>query len=763
MFQQRRVVSTRAVRRLALCASIMTSLAWGQSNDPEAEKKPAHSEPQKSSLMEVVTVKGYQVSAATSATGIVTDLIDTPISISAVTSDFLKDTGSSQIMDAIGSLTGVTGQSNSGETLGNFSVRGYAVAPQIDGFDSLSVASGIGSSVGIDRIEVLKGPSAVFNGNVPPGGSINIIYKKPSFAPQTYFQGTVGSWNYRSGEFFSTGSLGTDKLAYFVDLYDKKSHGWVDWTAQNEKTVILGLTFQPIDAFTWTVNYRDIDNRNKISTLPVSHEGYMGSDAGQYSYVDAWVAEKFGPNEPPQTITTEQYLPGGKRYNVLGPQNHNNAELKWWSNEMSLKINDHWEIRDNFAYSKYEWDVLAVLQSGAKILAPNGTAGLFSQFFGVDIKGKAWQNKLESALYFDTGPISHSMLIGYQDGRARTGLLDLWIGSPQVNSSGNPWNFFTDGPILLQNEFNARLAVNPAPDAHITNSGLMRTQAYYIAEQMSMLDGRLHVLLGGRHTKTVADNLSVSDTTPQVGVLIKPFSEDSLFKDTAFFANYSKSFTPSGLVQPGTTQVVPPAQGVGREIGVKTGWFDGKLTSTVSLFRDDLTNIATPDYSHQGQNGDLVRYNLGGVGRAQGLEAEVVWTPTKNLQVSANYTNLPMAKYTAFPGVPQQIGLRFPSTPKRAANLSAKYTFDEGSLAGLYVGGWLHEQSETRGVMAADWHYDVHIPELLQLEAFAGYKYKNFDIVFNIRNLTNRGGYVMNNAFQPNPPRSYLLTLKYTL
>src|SRR5690242_19872839 len=189
-----------------------------RSNDAQANAEDAsdtNAKPEtKPSLMGEIEVVGYRTRSATSATGIVTDIIDTPISISAINRQFVTDIGASQSMEAIGSLTGVTGQSNSGETLMNFAVRGYKVIPQVDGFDSLAIVSGLGSTAGVDRIEVLKGPSAVFNGNVPPGGSINIIYRKPQFSSnETWLQGEVGSWSYRSGEIFSTGPV-NDKFAY---------------------------------------------------------------------------------------------------------------------------------------------------------------------------------------------------------------------------------------------------------------------------------------------------------------------------------------------------------------------------------------------------------------------------------------------------------------------------------------------------------------------------------------------------------------------
>lgn len=773
-----------AVRRALFATLVLSSTAWADSSNPgdsnaqEANVSPnagtenttSTAESDKPSLVGTVEVIGYRTSAATSATGVVTEIINTPISISAINSQFLKDTGSSQIMEAIGSLTGVTGQSNSGETGTNFAVRGFQITPQVDGFDSLSYVGGLGSTVGVDRIEVLKGPSAVFNGNVPPGGEINIVYKKPSFKSNTYFQGEVGSWSYRSGELSSTGPIVADKLAYLVDLYAKDTNGWVDWTSQKERTAILGLTYRPIDGLSLNVNYRDANNKSQLSTLPVSYPGFIGSGAPQNADLTTWVAQNIGPNVPPQQITVPQYLPGGSRYNVLGPQNFNNERYKFWSTEMNWVVNDHVEIRDNFAHVNYNWNFLAMFLSGALAIGPDGHVSTSPFSSGVERaiqEGSGWENKLETALYFDTGPVSHSMLIGYQVSYSKLDLFQGWLGLSPAGANGQPWDFSTDGPIMLQNEFNALLQFFPTPNVlNMKDTNHQNTRAYYLAEQMSMFNDRLHALLGVRYTKTESEILPgrqfpSSDTTPQIGILGKPFSPQSFFANTAFFANYSKSFTPNGFVQPGTDQVLPPQKGTGKEFGVKTAWLNGAVTSTVSFFRDDLSGIATNNYSHA--DGSIISYNLGGVGRVQGMEAEVTWLPTRDLQLSANFTDLPIAKYLAFPGTPQEVGRRFGSTPRRAGNLTAKYSFSAGALSGVYLGSWIHAQSETSGILGGDWHYDVRIPGLTQASAFAGYAADHFDVHLNIENLTGRRGYVMNNPFQPQSPRSYYLTVKYTL
>jgi len=666
-------------------------------------------------------------------------------------------------MDAATSIAGVSGQANEGENLGNFAIRGYQAPTQIDGFDTLAVASGLGSTTGVDRIEVIKGPSAVFNGDAPPGGVMNIIYKEPSFTPETRIEGTYGSWNYKSGELFATGPLFGDKVAFLMDGKIKRSQGWVDYTGQNENTLILGATFQPTDHINLTLNYRNIENANKVSALPVSHQGFLTSGLPSDTDIISWVKQNYGPNEPPQTIVVPQYLPGGSRYNVNGPQNHSNSILTMKSAVLDYYVNDHVDVRDSFMYSDFTLDLLELQQSGVFVLGPGGVSGRYSGFQQLNFAGWGRENKLEVALHFNTGPISHAMLLGFQTEYTEYDYFKLAVGPPAVDSSGNPWNYFTDGPRLIGAEFN-KLYPYGAPTI-LRNFGPSKTNAFYVAEQMSAYDDRIHVLLGVRNTANTT-SAKVQDTTPQVGLLYKPFSTQSRFKDTALFANYSRSFTPSGLVD-GFGNVVPPETGIGYEFGIKTDWFNGAVASTISAFRDDLTNLAIPNYTAELTNGGRAVYDLGGTERSEGIEAEIAWTAPHHFQLTGNVTWLPTATYLSFPQVPQQQGLRFPSTAKLAGNLIGKYSILSGVLNGVYVGGDIHAQTSTRGVLATDWTYAIQIPALVEVNAFVGYQTPlaehNLNLRLNIKNVTDRRGFEMDNAFRPNDPISFYLTADLSL
>jgi len=169
--------------------------------------------------------------------------------------------------------------------------------------------------------------------------------------------------------------------------------------------------------------------------------------------------------------------------------------------------------------------------------------------------------------------------------------------------------------------------------------------AYYAVEQMSALQGRLHVLLGARDTEVVTNGLTVRGFTPEAGLLIKPFSQDSIFKNTSFFVNYSRSFTPSGEFSGASQSGRAPDRGIGMEMGIKPTGSMGAVASTMSVFRDDRDNIAEVNYieSTLHHNG-FTYFDLGLKERSEGAELDLIYTPSRNLQVAANYTWLPIAK-----------------------------------------------------------------------------------------------------------------------
>ncbi len=214
--------------------------------------------------------------------------------------------------------------------------------------------------------------------------------------------------------------------------------------------------------------------------------------------------------------------------------------------------------------------------------------------------------------------------------------------------------------------------------------------------------------------------------------------------------NYSESFTPSGLLQPGTGQIVPPAQGTGKEIGIKTAWFGGEVAEhdlgiprRPGEHRDAGLFHPGPDRQHcflssrrQGPN-------------SEGGEAEIVWTPSSSLQLSANYTYMPTAEYLRVSRRASAggaaISLHTQGAVESDAALCVRRT---ACLSGAYVGGWIHGQSVHQEVCSAATGSTASVFRAwCKPTLFFGYTFfEKLDARVNVKNIGNRGGYVMNNA-----------------
>ena len=93
----------------------------------------------------------------------------------------------------------------------------------VNGFNAGRGFAGPRDLAGIESVEVLKGPRSALFGRGEPGGSINLVTKRPDFDTGGYVRGTIGSWDqYRlEGDFQSilgeTESVGFRVVGFYED------------------------------------------------------------------------------------------------------------------------------------------------------------------------------------------------------------------------------------------------------------------------------------------------------------------------------------------------------------------------------------------------------------------------------------------------------------------------------------------------------------------------------------------------------------------
>lgn len=129
---------------------------------------------------------GYLTTNAATATRIGMEIQKIPMSVSVVSSDFMRDTGMRSLTDILGYTAGTSGDpkfdtnrpSNNATPQGTFTIRGFPVNIILrDGLLLYSTKFNVDNT---ERVEIIKGPAAVFFGEGYPGGVINFVTKTAS-------------------------------------------------------------------------------------------------------------------------------------------------------------------------------------------------------------------------------------------------------------------------------------------------------------------------------------------------------------------------------------------------------------------------------------------------------------------------------------------------------------------------------------------------------------------------------------------------------
>jgi iron complex outermembrane receptor protein len=190
---------------------------------------------------------------------------------------------------------------------------------------------------------------------------------------------------------------------------------------------------------------------------------------------------------------------------------------------------------------------------------------------------------------------------------------------------------------------------------------------------------------------------------PRAGLLWQPDDHVSLYG--SYSSNYGASAL--GSNEPGQ-KFLPPQSADQTEFGVKTEWFDKRLTASTAVYRILKHNVPAPDPSNAALTIAI------GTARTQGVEFDVAGQVSNDLRVIASYSNLQAittrdTNSLATTGVPSEQGLAFPSIPHVTSSLWATWEPRQGQLKGLRLGGGLNGHA---GEQAYQTYYDSDLNPL---------------------------------------------------
>ncbi|ONF97119.1 TonB-dependent siderophore receptor [Sphingomonas jeddahensis] len=157
---------------------------------------------------------------------------DVPQSIQSIKPATLRDLGITRLENALDLVSGIAHLNDFGGLWESYSVRGFAGDANnvpsgflVNGFNGGRGFSGPRDTSSVERIDVLKGPTSALFGRGEPGGTVNIITKKPEFKRSGYAQLQVGSFdNYRIEGDFTTPLSDTFAVRINGAYHDAKSY-----------------------------------------------------------------------------------------------------------------------------------------------------------------------------------------------------------------------------------------------------------------------------------------------------------------------------------------------------------------------------------------------------------------------------------------------------------------------------------------------------------------------------------------------------------
>lgn len=199
------------------------------------------------------------------------DIMEVPSTVNVVTRDVLDLQGADGVYDALRNTAGVTRQQNGGETWDQLVIRGIGVENRTNYRINGSVPVLNFSQVPMEnkeRVEVLKGASALYYGFTSPSGIVNFVTKRADAQPVT----TVGMEVDQYGTALATVDLGRrfgDEQQYGlrVNAAGGALGSYLNGVDDGERSFVSA-------AFDWRVNSRltlkmDVDYEHRKTTEQV--------------------------------------------------------------------------------------------------------------------------------------------------------------------------------------------------------------------------------------------------------------------------------------------------------------------------------------------------------------------------------------------------------------------------------------------------------------------------------------------------------------
>ena len=655
-------------------------------------------------------VDGYRATRSSSATKTDTAIRDIPQSISVIPVSVLNDLGSISVERALDFAGGVSKQNNfGGLTLYEYSVRGFTTSEFYkDGFSANRGYPSTPDVVSIERIEVLKGPAASLYGRGDPGGTVNIVTKKPRPEAFATLHTSAGSWDrYRTALDVNTPLDEDGNVLSRVNLAVEDGQSFRDHV-DRERVFVA-------PSFSWQLN--------PDTTLLVESEFVRHRSTFDRGIV--------APNNVWSGVSRSTFLGEPNDGDI---DNHNNLLQA----ALEHHLNDAWKLR---LASHYKQGKLWGFASEARALNADGHT-VNRRYRERDNDWHDSITQLELRGLFDTGPWQHELLIGseYENYRKNERVTTI---------AGSPYAVDIDQPVYGQPKPGGARSGTDFFE-HVESRALnLQDQILFTDTWRGMLGARLERFEQGidDHTRNTTNRQQHDALTQRAGLLYQ------LTPEIGLFANASTSFKPNnGLDAAGRS--FDPEEGVGYEIGIKSELFDDRLSSTLAAFHIEKKNVLALD-----PGTDTSRAM--GKARSQGFDLQVAGQVTDAVRVIGAFAYIDAEVTEGDKVIPT--GSRILGVAKHSGSLLGVYAFQDGRLRGSDLGAAFTYVGDRSGEAGSDFQ----LPAYHTVDLLAHYKASdNVTVGLNLNNVFDEKYFersYSNYWVNPGEPRNFTVSLTLTL
>ncbi len=619
--------SGRLAPVIALSVSLLFSAASAQDEEGEQvfELSP----------FEVVTTddRGYYASNAVTGSRLSVLIQDMPLTIEVLTSEFIQDTGSSDLRESLRYSAGIVLQSQndafgSGGTGGfgnvnnpegatsnksdsSFKIRGFVTNNTLrKGFRRQHSTD----TVNIERVEVVRGPSALLYGVGNFGGVVNYLPKTPLPRHAAEVTAGFGNDNWRRASLDVTGPLPFNLGFRVTTAYEERDH-YTDYNSHDRWFISPVLEWKPFRATKITIDYEAGKAHDTgigfLSVRAPSIEGIPIFQADrletfgflEFAEKDARTFRWSGPdtffNTDTWNLNVDWQQGIGEKINVMVGFNRSDTRFQWRDVFGGIATNSAAPRAQPYLATIRARQIIDGKDSDVVVDVNN--AVLQYNWTGAETHTEWDQFRAEVNFrdrFFETSRIfnsEHNLLLGVSFERQKNSGIGSGTADAPDNDNFRYRNPTDPEPIRFDTQYdgspNLPFRANQLSGDRTGNDGL------YLVYSGRLINDRLFLIGGIRRDETTSKDGYFEAIGSRAGRQF--FPDSTVAKETTqfgasfeiidginVFALQSEGVEPNFAGQrDGLGRALDSSVAKAREIGMKFNFFDGRLAATVSAFR----------------------------------------------------------------------------------------------------------------------------------------------------------------------------------